>query len=222
MSDLTELVRRFFGPYPITTGYGAPTYGNPSVPHTGIDIGEPLGTAVRPTDYGVVTRVFSDPVGGLQEEVVVKGGWHELFAHLSAIAPGISSQVARGLRPSVGPQDVVAYSGTSGRSSGPHLHFEVRDPLGALFDPGKFLDIEASQPASSGVVDARDLPVVGGLIDVGGAAVGSRTPAKTGVGQAVQEGGVGAGIAAAVAPAGIALLIGVLFLAGLWRLSSEV
>ena len=111
---------------PVTSGFG-PRWGRM---HEGIDIAVAEGTAVRASAGGTV--IYAGWLGGYGNLVVVDhgGGLSTAYAHNSSYASSIGQSVAAG--------QVVSYSGNTGNSSGPHVHFEVRvngsavDPLGYL------------------------------------------------------------------------------------------
>ncbi len=88
--------------------------------HTGVDFGAPTGTRVKAT--GDAKVVFAGRRGGYGNLLILKhsNGFETYYAHLSAFATGI--------RPgrSINQGQVVAYVGTTGASTGPHLHYEVR------------------------------------------------------------------------------------------------
>ncbi|MDT3706737.1 MAG: peptidoglycan DD-metalloendopeptidase family protein [Thiobacillus sp.] len=88
--------------------------------HTGVDFGAPTGTRVKAT--GDATVVFTGRKGGYGNLVILRhrNGYETYYAHLSAFASGI--------RPGrvVSQGQVVAYVGSTGASTGPHLHYEVR------------------------------------------------------------------------------------------------
>jgi murein DD-endopeptidase MepM/ murein hydrolase activator NlpD len=88
--------------------------------HTGVDFGAPTGTRVKATSEAVVK--FAGRKGGYGNLVILRhpNGYETYYAHLSKFAAGI--------RPgrSVGQGDVIAYVGSTGASTGPHLHYEVR------------------------------------------------------------------------------------------------
>lgn len=88
--------------------------------HKGIDFAAPTGTPIRAVGDGVID--FAGSQGGYGNVVVVQHGsvYSTAYAHLSRMAPG----VRRGTRVSQG--DVIGYVGTSGWSTGPHLHYEFR------------------------------------------------------------------------------------------------
>lgn len=112
----------FRGQWPITQRFGEVvqgiTFGDK--PHTGIDYGCPTGTEILASADGVVMASSYDGSGyGLR--VIIK---HEtrkstMYAHLSKslVVPG--QEVKQG--------EVIAYSGNTGYTTGPHLHFEVRE-----------------------------------------------------------------------------------------------
>ncbi len=98
--------------------------------HTGIDIEAPQGTPVRATADGVV--VLADRFGNYGKTVIIKHptGYSTLYAHLSRI------EVHNGQRIRAG--QTIGRVGSTGRSTGPHLHYEVILDNKAL-DPMKFL-----------------------------------------------------------------------------------
>ncbi|MCC6345687.1 MAG: M23 family metallopeptidase [Nitrospirales bacterium] len=98
--------------------------------HNGMDIALPEGTPVAPAAPGTV--VFSGYSGGYGNCVIIEhgGGMTSLYAH------NAENRVKTG--EVVDTDTVIALSGSTGRSTGPHLHFEVRregvpvDPLGLI------------------------------------------------------------------------------------------
>ncbi|AXK33257.1 M23 family peptidase [Streptomyces armeniacus] len=86
--------------------------------HTGIDLAVPVGTPVRSVGAGTV--VFSGSSGSYGKVITVRmaDGKYTLFAHLSKRHVGKGDRVKAGT--------VLGKSGNTGRSTGPHLHFEVR------------------------------------------------------------------------------------------------
>ncbi len=100
--------------------------------HEGVDIAAPAGTPVRVTLAGTVLRTGVDGGYGRFVEVAHGNGLTSLYAHLGRTAPGLRA----GLVLPVG--YVVAWVGSSGRSTGAHLHFEIRQD-GRPLDPAAFM-----------------------------------------------------------------------------------
>jgi murein DD-endopeptidase MepM/ murein hydrolase activator NlpD len=101
--------------------------------HEGIDISVPEGTPIRAAADGTVILEQSEyESGGYGNYTCVDhgGGLSTCYAHQSSFAASVGASVSQG--------DVIGYSGNTGHSTGPHLHFEVRingtptDPLGYL------------------------------------------------------------------------------------------
>ena len=90
--------------------------------HKGLDIAVPEGTPVVAAERGVVTHIGWEEHGyGLWVEVKhADFGIRTRYAHLSKVAPGIKPKVA------VHRSQWLGWSGNTGSSTGPHLHFEVR------------------------------------------------------------------------------------------------
>ncbi|HXF83003.1 MAG TPA: M23 family metallopeptidase [bacterium] len=86
--------------------------------HWGIDIAAEVGTPVLASAAGTV--VYSGWYAGYGRTVYLDhgGGWTTLYAHLSRAAVVVGQRVERG--------HVIASVGDNGRSTGPHLHFEIR------------------------------------------------------------------------------------------------
>ncbi|MBU7597678.1 M23 family metallopeptidase [Streptomyces sp. P38-E01] len=105
------------GGYTLTAGFAAQG-GRWASNHTGQDFAVPTGTPVRSVGDGVVARTGCGDSYGVQVVVRHSGGYHTQYAHLSLL------QVEAGQRVKAGQQ--LGLSGSTGNSSGPHLHFEVR------------------------------------------------------------------------------------------------
>jgi len=88
--------------------------------HSGLDIGAPFGTPVGAADAGVVSLVNFGWGGGYGNYVIVThgNGYATLYAHLSAITVSANQPVQRGQQ--------IGAEGSTGFSTGPHLHFEIR------------------------------------------------------------------------------------------------
>jgi murein DD-endopeptidase MepM/ murein hydrolase activator NlpD len=113
----------------ITQGFGCSTFYlevyDPACPwphkiHTGIDIAGPYGTNIVAADTGVA-YLYPGSIGYGNLLVIINGhGYSTYYGHLAGYAPGLSSGqiVPRGT--------TVAFEGSTGWSTGPHLHFEIR------------------------------------------------------------------------------------------------
>ena len=86
--------------------------------HAGIDLAASHGTPVVATAAGVVT--LAGYAGNYGNLVIVRhgSGVETRYAHLSRLAVGRGSTISRG--------QVIGYVGSTGRSTGPHLHYEIR------------------------------------------------------------------------------------------------
>lgn len=98
--------------------------------HAGIDIAVPTGTPVAATAAGKV--VHAGPDGGYGITVVIDHGYgiRTLYAHNSRVTVQVGDEVQRG--------DVIALAGSTGASTGPHVHYEVR-LNGRPVDPREYL-----------------------------------------------------------------------------------
>jgi murein DD-endopeptidase MepM/ murein hydrolase activator NlpD len=111
--------------------------------HSGIDLSVPQGTPVKVTGDGVVVR--AEWFGGYGRLIVVDhgNGLQTYYGHLSGFNAVPGQEVRKG--------QIIAMSGSTGRSTAPHVHYEVRQ-AGTPINPYRFL----SRVVSSEVV--RDLP----------------------------------------------------------------
>jgi murein DD-endopeptidase MepM/ murein hydrolase activator NlpD len=91
-----------------------------STRHNGVDLGAPRGTKVKVTASGVVIRAGSSRVKGRYVEVRHPNRYVTQYFHLSGIKRGIR----RGVRVIQG--ELIGYVGSTGRSTGPHLHYGVK------------------------------------------------------------------------------------------------
>jgi murein DD-endopeptidase MepM/ murein hydrolase activator NlpD len=101
--------------------------------HTGQDFAVPIGTPVRSVGAGRVTSVSCGGAFGIEVIVWHNDGYYTQYAHLASVT------VERGQR--VLPGQQIGQAGTTGNSTGPHLHFEVRltPRLGSAVDPEGWL-----------------------------------------------------------------------------------
>lgn len=116
----------------ITSEYGwrtHPVFGTQRY-HSGIDIGADYGDSVRAADSGVV--VHSDWLGGYGKAVIIDhgNGISSLYGHNSELLVSEGQQVRKG--------EIISRVGSTGYSTGPHLHFEVRQD-GSPVSPMSYL-----------------------------------------------------------------------------------
>lgn len=100
--------------------------------HAGEDIGAPSGTPILAADSGMAT-VIADNGNGYGNYIMINhgGGRVTLYAHMSSFAISNDATVSQG--------QVIGYVGSTGNSTGPHLHFEVR-VNGATTDPKSYFN----------------------------------------------------------------------------------
>lgn len=134
-----KIYRPVANEFKVTSPYGKrkdPVTGVESAMHYGIDFGVPVGTPVVSAVTGKIDAAgFENPedekqgFGRRVRQIVQEGEkrFYVYYAHLSEISVKEGEEVVAGTR--------VGLSGNTGKSSGPHLHFEVR-PIG-----GKGLDV---------------------------------------------------------------------------------
>ena len=123
---------------PLDSGYISSGFGTRRDPingsqrfHEGIDIAAPIGTQIHAVDNGKV--VFAGKQGGYGNTVIIEhsNGVRTRYAHAESLSVSVGDVVEAG--------QVVGKVGSTGRSTGPHLHFEVIGKDGQHLNPGKFL-----------------------------------------------------------------------------------
>lgn len=120
------------GYYSITSPYGMrfhpviKVYRN----HSGIDIGAPLGSYVIAANDGIVTKATYSYSYGNMIMIDHGGGVTTLYAHGSELLVQVGDEVQRG--------DAIMKAGSTGWSTGPHLHFEIRIN-GTTIDPYPYI-----------------------------------------------------------------------------------
>jgi len=132
---------------PINGAYITSNYGmriNPfsgfTTMHKGVDFGAPRGTPIKASGDGTVVIAGYNGVYGNYLKLRHVNGYETLYAHQTSFARGIR----RGSRVEQG--QIIGYVGTTGMSTGPHLHYEVRyygkqvNPSTVKFPPGRTLE----------------------------------------------------------------------------------
>ena len=112
---------------PITQLFGA----NPSdyarfglAGHNGVDFGCELGTPIRAAAEGIVLAAAFDKTGYGNYIKLAHWDFQTLYGHMSQMIKRSGQSVAKG--------EIIGYSGSTGNSTGPHLHFELRIPGAVL------------------------------------------------------------------------------------------
>ena len=105
---------------PVNSGFGGRTspWSAKSEFHSGLDIGAPIGAQVKSPAPGTV--VFAGTHQEYGQTLIIDHGneTKSLYGHLSKLSVAVNQKVQRG--------DVIAMTGNTGRSSGPHLHYEIQ------------------------------------------------------------------------------------------------
>ncbi len=98
-----------------------------SRPHKGVDFAAPAGTPIRTVGDGVVLSAAYNGAGGNTIKIRHSDRWTTVYMHMQKFASGIRAgqKISRG--------DLIGYVGSTGMSTGAHLHFE-------LWDNGKYID----------------------------------------------------------------------------------
>jgi murein DD-endopeptidase MepM/ murein hydrolase activator NlpD len=116
----------------LSSGFGPrinPVTGNPRF-HQGLDLAAPLGADVYAARDGVVTEIGEDPVYGKYIIIEHNDNWTSLYGHLSSVNTILRKSVRSG--------NLIGKVGSTGQSTGPHLHFEIRQH-GKAQNPDKLL-----------------------------------------------------------------------------------
>lgn len=176
----------------ITSDFGPRTLGGEHETHQGVDISVPEGTPVKAAAAGKVVGAGFDPGGGGNVVTIDHGGgFVSKYMHLSKIDVKVGDTVKQG--------DEIAESGNTGRSTGPHLHFQLEkdgnpvNPLPHLNGQQATIDLDEAEraPAAPAAVVPAAPP--------GTAKAGGRAAANNATQAAFQE--APDGVAADAAPA---------------------
>lgn len=144
----------FEGSYPITQGYGDT---DTSAFHTGIDYGLPAGTPVLASEAGTVVFSGWDNTGYGNCVIIQHGdGNATLYAHLNKVMVFTGNKVRK--------SQIIGYSGSTGNSTGPHLHFEARHTWSdyrSHFDPMTLPLHTSIEPVTSPLPPSSKEPLKG-------------------------------------------------------------
>jgi len=123
----------------ISSGFGyrsSPFGGGSSEFHNGLDFPAPLGTPVYATASGKVDQVGWNPIFGLMVLINHENGLYTLYGHLSEARVALGQAIQQG--------DWIGAVGSTGRSTGPHLHYTVYR-YGSAVDPTPYVSAAASR-----------------------------------------------------------------------------
>ena len=127
--------------------------------HAGLDISARVGTPVVAAFDGTIGRAgWENPNNrnqgyGMRLYIQHPGNWQTVYAHLSSIVVKSGDPVRKG--------NIIAYTGDTGRSGGPHLHFEIRTPENRPVDPVGIADGEVNAVDYVGTRNECDNPYGG-------------------------------------------------------------
>lgn len=102
--------------YVVTSRYGWRRNGTEF--HTGVDYAASIGTPIHAAEDGIVTHAQWSGNYGYLVKVQHTGGFETYYAHCSRFNVSVGDEVKQG--------DVISFVGSTGRSTGPHVHFEIR------------------------------------------------------------------------------------------------
>lgn len=108
-----------------------PVNGN-SENHKGIDIGVPLNTEVMAVKGGEITKTGYSNSYGNYIGYKTYDGYNVFYAHLNSVKSKVGDVVSQG--------QVIAYSGSTGQSTGPHLHYEI-EYNNQLINPHNYISL---------------------------------------------------------------------------------
>jgi hypothetical protein len=151
-----KIIYPFIGRYDITQYFGETLFDYSKfglIGHNGIDYATPLNTPLLASSDGVIGRVGYEN-GGYGNYVRINADWggRVITAHMNKYIVKLNQHVSAG--------DLIGYSGNTGFSSAPHLHFEVRpnteptnNGYNGAIDPLPYLDSGISTPVSPPIID---------------------------------------------------------------------
>lgn len=131
----------------LTSGFGMrehPVLGGHRI-HKGIDLAAPVGTPVYAPADGTVARADWFSSYGLYIQIEHGASMETRYGHLSRVNVAAGQQVHRG--------DIIGFVGTTGRSTGPHLHYEVR-VAGEAVNPITYMENPVMQQSPTALASA--------------------------------------------------------------------
>jgi len=124
--------------YRRSSGYGMRTHpitGERKL-HAGLDMSAPQGTPIYAAADGTVEKIFNDSANGNGVKLRHPNGYATGYIHMASAPPvSVGQRVRQG--------DPIGVVGSTGRSTGPHLHFVLYSPEGDMIDPETMVDFTA-------------------------------------------------------------------------------
>ncbi len=124
--------------YRLTSTFGQAGYYWSSGYHTGLDFAAPTGTSITAVANGVVTSVGSEGAYGNKTVVTLEDGTEIWYCHQNSFAVSVGDNVVAG--------QLIGTVGSTGNTTGPHLHLEVRPGGGDPVDPFAALVVNGANP----------------------------------------------------------------------------
>jgi len=103
--------------------------------HNGVDLAVADATKIQAPEAGKVSSVYYTKIGGKQIVLKHKNGMKTGYAHLSKVFLDVGDQFKKGR--------IIGRTGSTGRVTGPHLHFTLRDKKGDFLDPAKYFSFKS-------------------------------------------------------------------------------
>lgn len=116
--------------FKLTSKFGALEEVRNGRPHNGIDLAMPEGTTLRSIAKGEITKVYNDDSIGRGVKIEGEDGREYIYGHMEDVDVKVGDHVNIG--------SVIGESGNTGHSTGPHLHFGVKNDDGEFINPGIF------------------------------------------------------------------------------------
>ena len=127
-------------------------------PHMGVDLADPVGTPVHATADGIVGRADWFSGYGLYIQLEHGGALETRYGHMSRLNVAAGQMVHKG--------DVIGYVGATGRTTGPHLHYEVR-VAGLAVNPIPYMQGDSSALPADLAAAAAAIPAGPAEADAG-------------------------------------------------------
>jgi hypothetical protein len=140
--------------YEVTSPFGALDNVH-STPHTGLDLAMDIGTQLNSPVDGVITKVVDFGSNNIGKGIYIETEDHHtvIMGHLSDIKTHVGAKVHEG--------DFIAYSGSTGASTGGHLHLGLKDASGHFTNPQPLVNQSATEVTSNGFLGGMKDSVTG-------------------------------------------------------------